>query len=86
MFVERNVGFIALSASEVVTLCDVVVRVWLFRVFRSNGAAETAPGSKGSGHDGPFGLTGSHEILKDTVDGVFIKDADVAIGVDVEFQ
>ena len=51
-----------------------------------NGAAETPASRKRAGHNGPFWPTGFHEVLEDPVDGVFVKDAEVTIGVNVEFQ
>lgn len=55
-------------------------------VCRLNGAAETAARGKGSGHGGPGGFACVDEILKDPVDGVFVKNADVTVGVDVQFE
>lgn len=70
------------TRSTFVRLCP----AFFFWVFRVNGAAETAAGRKRAGHHGPFGPTGFHEVLQDPVDGVFVKDAEVPIGVNVEFQ
>src|SRR5208282_53925 len=53
---------------------------------RKNGGAEAATGRELAFDDTPFGLHGIHQVAKHFVDGVFVKDAEVAVSKQVHFQ
>ena len=56
------------------------------RIFRFDLAGESAAGSKGAGYFRPDRAAGGDDILEDAVYGVFIEDAEIAVGVDVHFE
>ena len=56
------------------------------RVFRLNDASEPAAGSKLAGDLGPDWSRGFYDVVQDTVDRVFVKDADISVRVEIHFQ
>ena len=49
-------------------------------------AAQSAAGSKLAGDLGADGLAGGYNIVQDTVDRIFIKDAEISVRVEIHFQ
>jgi hypothetical protein len=47
---------------------------------------ETTAGGEFAADEAPFGVEGGDEFAKDSVDGVFVEDAEVAIGEEIHFQ
>lgn len=56
------------------------------RVSGFNLARKPATCSEGAGHCGPDGTAGINDILEDSVHGIFVEDAKVAVGMDVHFE
>ncbi len=48
--------------------------------------AKSATGGKGAGDFGPNRPAGLHDILQDAVDGVFVEDAEISVGVEIHFE
>ena len=42
--------------------------------------------SEAAGDLRPYGMAGFDDILKDSVDGIFIEDAEITVGMDVHFK
>ena len=58
---------------------------WGSRVFRFNDAAEATTGGEGAGHFGPHGMAGRYDIVQDTVDRVFVEDAEISVCMKIHF-
>src|ERR1700730_16360109 len=48
--------------------------------------SQAAAGSELAPDDAPFGLDGGNYVAQDLVDGIFVENAQVAIGKQVHFQ
>src|SRR5713226_6419271 len=51
-----------------------------------DGGGEAAAGSEFAADDAPFGANGGDDVAEDFVDGVFVKDAEAAVGEKIHFQ
>ena len=51
-----------------------------------NGGGQSAAGSEFAAHSAPDGLGCGDDVSQNAVDGVFVEDAEIAIGQEVEFQ
>ena len=60
--------------------------VWALRVFCFDLATEPAASGEGAGDCGPYGTAGFDNIVEDSVDGIFVEDAEIPVGVDVHFE
>ena len=59
---------------------------WGSWVFRFNDAAEATTGGEGAGHSGPHRPAGCHHVLKDSIDRVFVEDAEISICMKIHFR
>src|SRR5712692_8255124 len=53
---------------------------------REDGRGQAAAGGEFAAHDAPFGLNGGDDVAEDFVDGVFVEDAQAAVGEEIHFQ
>src|SRR5216683_2467130 len=53
---------------------------------REDGRGQAAARSEFAAHDAPFGLNGGDDVAEDFVDGVFVEDAQAAVGEEIHFQ
>ncbi len=60
-----------------------VYQLWKLRF---NFARQPAARSEGAGDFRPDGPAGCDDIVKDSVDGIFIEDAEIAVGMDIHFE
>src|SRR5712692_5051422 len=51
-----------------------------------DGGGEAAAGREFAADDAPFGANGGDDVAEDFVDGVFVKDAEPAVGEKIHFQ
>src|SRR6267378_3154302 len=51
-----------------------------------DGGGEAAAGSEFAADDAPFGADGGDDVAEDFVDGVFVEDAEAAIGEEIHFE
>src|SRR6266851_4434989 len=51
-----------------------------------DGGGEAAAGSEFAADDAPLGAHGGDDVAEDFVDGVFVKDAEAAVGEQIHFQ
>ena len=51
-----------------------------------DGGGEAAAGSECAADDAPFGADGADDVVEDFVNGVFVEDAEVAIGEEIHFE
>ncbi len=49
-------------------------------------ATEPTTSGKGAGDFRPYGTAGFDNIVEDSVDGIFVEDAEIPVGVDVHFE
>jgi len=63
-----------------------VGEVRALRVLCFDLATEPASSGKGAGDFRPYGTEGLDNILEDSVDGIFVEDAEIPVGVDVHFE
>ena len=56
------------------------------RVLCFDFATEPAASGKGAGDFRPYGTAGLDNIVEDSVDGIFVEDAEIPVGVDVHFE
>lgn len=56
------------------------------RILRLDLARQPAARGESAGDGGPDGAAGLHDITEDSIDGVFIEDAQVAVGVDIHLE
>jgi hypothetical protein len=56
------------------------------RVFRFNGAPESATSSKFTGDDGPDGPAGLDDVLQHTIHGIFVKNAKIPVRMNIQLQ
>ena len=56
-----------------------------FLVFSEDRATQSAACGKDAGDSCPFGFAGFDQVLEDAVHGVFVKNANVAVGMNVDF-
>lgn len=47
---------------------------------------QPAARSEGTGDFRPDGTAGFDNVLKDSVDGIFVENAEITVGVDVQFE
>lgn len=60
-------------------------KVCLFWILGQNGATQSAACGKDAGDSCPFGFAGFDQVLEDAVHRVFVKNTNVAVGVNVAF-
>lgn len=60
--------------------------VLALRVLCFDLATEPAASGEGAGDFRPDGTAGFDNIVEDSVDGIFIEDAEIPVGVDVHFE
>src|SRR6266481_7558864 len=51
-----------------------------------DGGGEAAAGGEFAADDAPFGADGGDDVAEDFVDGVFVEDAEIAIGEEIHFE
>src|SRR6266853_1432469 len=51
-----------------------------------DGGGQASSGSKFATNDAPFGADGGDDVAQDFVDGVFVEDAQAAVGEEIHFQ
>ena len=51
-----------------------------------DGGGEAAAGGEFAADDAPLGADGGDDVVENLVDGVFVEDAEVAIGEEIHFQ
>src|SRR5882724_12794638 len=51
-----------------------------------DGGGKAAAGSEFAADDAPFGADGGDDVVKDFIGGVFVEDAEVAIGEEIHFE
>src|SRR5882724_9367236 len=51
-----------------------------------DGGGEAAAGGEFAADDAPFGADSGDDVVKDFVDGVFVEDAEAAIGEEIHFE
>src|SRR5882762_9923517 len=51
-----------------------------------DGGGEAAARSEFTAHEAPFGLHGGDDVAQHSVDGVFVEDAQAAVGEEIHFQ
>ncbi len=60
-------------------------KVCLFWILGQNGATQSAACGKGAGDSCPYWFAGFDQVLEDAVHGDFVKNANVAVGLNVDF-
>lgn len=58
----------------------------LLGIFRLDHAAQPSASRKLTRDLGPRRTAGSNHVLENAIDGIFVKNADVSVGVDVHFE
>src|SRR5713101_5073698 len=51
-----------------------------------DGGGEATAGGEFAANDAPFGADGGDDVAENFVDGVFVEDAEVAIGEEIHFE
>ena len=56
------------------------------RILGFDSAREPTAGSERAGYISPDGLAGLHDVVQNAIDGIFVKDTQVAVGIHIHLE
>ena len=56
------------------------------RILGFDSAREPAAGSERAGYISPDGLAGLHDVVQNAIDGIFVEDTQVAVGINIHLE